>query len=183
MQTTISNIDAMAPQLPAEAPILLREPVIADGGRIWAIAKDSKVLDANSSYAYLLWCRDFAGTSVVAEIDGELAGFITGYRRPQAPQTLFVWQVAVDHPFRGRGVAVAMLDALLERQARQGISAMETTVSPDNTASIAMFGSVARRRGARMTRSELFAPEVFPDGHEPEDLYRIAPITPQEEWR
>ncbi|WP_067825077.1 diaminobutyrate acetyltransferase [Nocardia inohanensis] len=183
MQTTISNIDAIAPQLLAEPSILIREPVVADGARIWAMAKDSRVLDANSSYAYLLWCRDFADTSVVAEIDGELAGFVTGYTRPQDPHTIFVWQVAVDHRHRGRGLGVALLDALVEGQARQGVSRLETTISPDNPASIAMFRSLARRRGARLTRSALFAPGDFPDGHEPEDLYRIAPITHQEEWR
>ncbi|MEV6768493.1 diaminobutyrate acetyltransferase [Nocardia sp. NPDC051030] len=177
MQTSISKLDAITQQ------ILIREPVVGDGGRMWQIAKDSQVLDANSSYAYLLWCRDFADTSMVAEIDGEVAGFVIGYTRPQAPQTLFVWQVAVDHAHRGRGLGVAMLDALLEYGAEQDISLLETTISPDNPASIAMFSALARRRGAQMTRSELFAAGQFPDGHEPEDLYRIAPVTPQEEWR
>ncbi len=143
---------------------------------MWQIAVDSQVLDANSSYAYLLWCRDFRTTSVVAEIDSETAGFVTGYLRPQAPDTLFIWQVAVDHAFRGRGVGVAMLDSLVEQVAEQGISVLETTVSPDNEASIAMFSSLARRREAEIIRQVLFEPKDFPDGHESEDLYRIAPL-------
>ncbi len=143
---------------------------------MWRIAVDSQVLDANSSYAYLLWCRDFRSTSVVAEIDSDIAGFVTGYLRPQSPGTLFIWQVAVDHAFRGRGVGVAMLDRLVEKVAAQGVSTLETTVSPDNEASLAMFASLARRRGAEMTRQTLFEPRDFPDGHESEDLYRIAPL-------
>nr|WP_255661197.1 diaminobutyrate acetyltransferase [Nocardia spumae] len=143
---------------------------------MWRIAVDSKVLDANSSYSYLLWCRDFRTTSVVAEIDSRTAGFVTGYVRPQSPDTLFIWQVAVDHAFRGRGVGVSMLDGLVEQAAEQGVSVLETTVSPDNEASLAMFGSLARRRGAEIIRQTLFEPKDFPDGHESEDLYRIAPL-------
>ncbi|RDI69446.1 diaminobutyrate acetyltransferase [Nocardia pseudobrasiliensis] len=143
---------------------------------MWRIAVDSKVLDANSSYAYLLWCRDFRATSVVVEIGGDIAGFVTGYLRPQAPDVLFIWQVAVDHAYRGRGLSVAMLDHLVNNVAAQGISTLETTVSPDNEASLAMFAALARGRGARMTRQTLFEPQDFPDGHESEDLYRIGPL-------
>ena len=155
---------------------MIRAPRVADGASMWRIAVDSQVLDANSSYAYLLWCHDFSATSVVAEIDSEIAGFVTGYVRPGSPDTLFIWQVAVDHAYRGRGVGVAMLDGLVEEVAEQGVSVLETTVSPDNEASLAMFGSLARRRGAEMIRQKLFEPKDFPDGHESEDLYRIAPL-------
>ncbi len=49
---------------------------------MWRIARDSKTLDLNASYAYILWCRDFAATSVVATVDEQPAGFVTGYRPP-----------------------------------------------------------------------------------------------------
>ncbi len=160
----------------ADSSVVIRSPRIGDGAPMWRIAVDSQVLDANSSYAYLLWCRDFRSTSVVAEIDGDIAGFVTGYLRPEAPEVVFVWQVAVDHAYRGRGIGVAMLDHLVNDAAEHGISTLETTVSPDNEASVAMFASLARRRGAQMIRESLFAPEDFPDGHEPEDLYRISPL-------
>ncbi|NEW37476.1 diaminobutyrate acetyltransferase [Nocardia cyriacigeorgica] len=158
---------------------MVRRPRISDGARMWGIAKDSQVLDTNSSYAYLLWCRDFAATSVVAEVDDRVVGFVIGYLRPESPRTVFVWQVAVDHEQRGRGLGVAMLDRLVDNlidAEGNGIDALETTVSPDNPASIAMFAALARRRDAEMTKNELFAPGDFPDSHIAEDLYRIAPI-------
>ncbi|MGY5138554.1 diaminobutyrate acetyltransferase, partial [Streptomyces nigrescens] len=40
----------------------LDTPRVEDGAAIWRIARDSKTLDLNSSYSYLLWCRDFAAT-------------------------------------------------------------------------------------------------------------------------
>ncbi|GAA5050389.1 diaminobutyrate acetyltransferase [Nocardia callitridis] len=154
---------------------VLRTPRISDGAHLWRIAKDSAVLDVNPSYAYLLWCRDFANTSVVAEVDGEVVGYVIGFVRPQAPDTVFVWQVAVDSAQRGKGTGAQLLHTLLNSVAAQGVSVLETTISPDNAGSIALFTAVARSRGARITKSALFDAGVFPDSHESEDLYRITP--------
>ncbi|MEU1023644.1 diaminobutyrate acetyltransferase [Streptomyces sp. NPDC005904] len=157
----------------------LDTPAVADGAAIWRIARDSKVLDLNSSYSYLLWCRDFAATSVVARgADGEPAGFVTGYIRPERPDTLLVWQVAVDHEQRGRGLAGALLDGLTAKvAAERRLTTIETTITPDNTASERLFLSYARRHGASVERKILFDAGLFPDdGHESEVLYRIGPI-------
>ncbi|MET9389419.1 diaminobutyrate acetyltransferase [Streptomyces sp. NPDC006624] len=154
-------------------------PTTADGAALWRMAKDSKVLDVNSSYSYLLWCRDFAATSAVARDErGEPMGFITGYVRPESPQTLLVWQVAVDEAHRGRGLAAALLDGLVARTAAErGVTAVETTITPGNTASERLFTSFAERHGARLEREVLFDAGLFPDGpHDPEVLYRIGPL-------
>ncbi|PJE98389.1 diaminobutyrate acetyltransferase [Streptomyces carminius] len=154
-------------------------PRVEDGAAIWRLARDSRTLDLNSSYSYLLWCRDFAATSVVARDGaGEPVGFITGYIRPQRPRILVVWQVAVDQGQRGRGLAAAMLDGLTARVAGElGITGIETTITPDNTASNRLFTSYARRHGAPVRREVLFDDVLFPeDGHEPEVLYRIGPL-------
>lgn len=160
---------------PTTAPdaVLFRSPQIDDGVRLWEIARDSKVLDLNSSYAYLLWCRDFGATSIVAEVDDRVVGFVTGYTRPSAQDTLFVWQVAVDESQRGKAIAARMLSSLLDRTAPLGVSHLETTISPDNEASIALFTALARRRDVPITKHTLFSPSDFPDGHEAEDLYRV----------
>jgi diaminobutyrate acetyltransferase len=167
----------------ATSPVRLRRPEINDGSRLWKIAADSRVLDVNSSYSYVLWCRDFASTSIVAEDDGRVVGFVTGYIRQDAPDTLFVWQVAVDESQRGKGVGVAMLDQLLEDVAPRSVTRLETTVSPDNPASIAMFTSLARRRGTDITKYNLFTPEHFPDSHEAEELYVVGPQENRKESR
>src|SRR5690349_8088208 len=89
----------------ATAAEILEPPRIEDGHHLWRIARDSKTLDLNSPYSYVLWCRDFAATSVVARSGGEIRGFVTGFDRPAEPGTLFVWQVAVDEDWRGRSLA------------------------------------------------------------------------------
>ena len=154
--------------------LTIGHPVISDGVACWRLAEATGVLDVNSRYAYLLWCRDFAATSVVACRDGEVLGFVTGFRRPDEPSTLVVWQVGVDAAARGRGVAAAMLDALFDMV--PGVDHLEATVTPGNTGSIALFTRFAERRGARVGRSELFGAELLGDGHEPEILFRIGPV-------
>ncbi|WP_069172226.1 diaminobutyrate acetyltransferase [Streptomyces griseus] len=150
-----------------------------DGAAIWRIARDSEVLDLNSSYSYLLWCRDFAATSVVArDENGDPVAFVTGYTRPDRPQTLVVWQVAVDRSHRGKGLAATLLDALTARVAAdQGLTSVETTITPDNTASERLFTSYAQRHDVALEREVLFAGDLFPEGtHLPEVLYRIGPF-------
>lgn len=152
---------------------------VADGAELWRIARGTGELDLNSPYTYLLWCRDFADTTVVArDASGRPVGFVTGYLRPEAPRTLFVWQVAVEDSHRGSGVAGALLDALSARVAAEhGLSLVEATVTPGNVASDRLFRSFARRHGAAVTREVLFPSAAFPPAdapHEPEVLYRIA---------
>ncbi|OXM72127.1 diaminobutyrate acetyltransferase [Amycolatopsis sp. KNN50.9b] len=161
---------------------MIENPTKADGAALWRIARDSQKLDLNSPYAYLLWCRDFADTSVVARVDGDAVGFVIAYRRPSAPDTALVWQVAVDASQRGQGLAGALLDNLFTRLVADGVRHLETTITPDNKASIRLFTSFAERWGAELECTELFGSADFPDDgtrHEPEDLYRIGPLSPR----
>jgi L-2,4-diaminobutyric acid acetyltransferase len=165
-----------------EMPAGLRidRPHVADGAALWRLAHDSRALDVNSSYSYLLWCRDFAGTSAVArDAEGRPVGFVTGYVRPERPHTLLVWQVAVDAAHRGRGLAGALLDGLTARVARQHpLTTVETTIAPGNSASERLFASYAARHGTTVEREVLFEAGQFPDGpHDPEILHRIGPLS------
>lgn len=165
---------------PPSADVRFDPPVVGDGAALWQMAHESKVLDVNSPYAYLLWCRDFAATSVVARPadGGEILGFVTAYLRPEDAKTLMVWQVAVDADSRGRGIAGDMLDALWSRVARRhpSLNFLETTITDDNAASQRLFTSFAQRMSAVLTREPLFDPTDFPtDSHDAETLYRIGP--------
>ncbi|MBD8063166.1 diaminobutyrate acetyltransferase [Actinomycetaceae bacterium Sa1BUA1] len=174
-----------APRVPSAAapdtgsghpPVTVRAPEPAEGADMWRLARDSGALDLNTSYAYLLLARDFARTCRVAVVDGEVVGFLLGYRRPEEPSTLFVWQVAVDPAQRGRRLAARLL-----ADAAAGAGFVEASITADNTASQRLFESFAAERGAPLVRSELFAAADFPDaGHETEGLVRIGPLEPIE---
>ncbi len=153
----------------------LRSPTLSDGAAMWRLTRDTGVLDLNSSYQYLLWCRDFSTTSVVAvNADEEVLGFITAFLRPEDTSTLMVWQVGVDDAARGQGLAGRMLDYLVTTT---GAQTLETTVTDDNAASNRLFASLAQRHAAAHDITPLFTPELYPDGHDTEYLHRIGPLT------
>jgi diaminobutyrate acetyltransferase len=114
----------------------------------------------------------------VAEQQGRVCGFVSAYRKPADPAVLFVWQVAVGPQVRGRGVGKQLLSALLARPACSGVTHVETTITPSNRASNALFAWLARRYDAQCVRSTLFRAEDFgANTHEEEELLRIGPLT------
>lgn len=159
------------------APVTLRQPTDNDGYSLHQLVARCQPLDTNSVYCNLLQCTDFADTAIAAEnAEGELVGFISGYCPPARPDTLFVWQVAVDSRMRGQGLALRMLLALVERLTPQGVRYLETTISPDNAASQALFLKAFKQLGIEHSKNVLFSSQQhFAGLHEDEELYRAGP--------
>lgn len=155
-----------------------RTPTVSDGPAVREIVQESGVLDLNSRYHYLLFCRHFADTTVVAEMGDRPVGFVTAFLIPTRPDTVFVWQIGVDSSVQGHGVGRRLLEHLVQLPSCRGVTALETTVTPSNTASDALFRSFARERGAGVACQEDYFPRALfePDCHEAEVLYRIAPL-------
>ena len=158
--------------------IAIRQPSVTDGAEIWRIVKESGTLDFNSAYLYLLLCKDFAETCRVAERDGRLVGFVTGYRPPGREDVIFLWQVGVDAACRGQRLGNALVSTFLQAAAERGARVLETTISPSNQASQALFRGIARDLGVPCEVSPCFAATDFPpnNDHEAEELYRIGPF-------
>lgn len=155
----------------------IRRPKDADGAEIWRLVSDSGALDENSMYCNLLQCTHFASTCAVAELDGEIVGWVSGYIPPEHPDTLFIWQVCVSSKARGRGLAKRLISAVLRRKVCANVARIHTTITDDNEASWALFGSMARELETEMNRSEHFEEEVHFDGaHETEHLVSIGPF-------
>lgn len=154
-----------------------RAPTVTDGAEMWRLARDSGMLEVNTPYSYLLLAQHFADTCVVAERGGEVVGFVSAFVSPSAHDTVFVWQVGVAHEERGQGVAKKLLHHLLARPACRRVRRLEATVTPSNTASRALFESVARDLDVPFTVYPGFGTELFPgNGHEKEELIRIGPL-------
>lgn len=160
-----------------ESGISFRKPVAADGPAITALIAASPPLDGNSAYCNLLQCSHFADFCVIAQDGGEIVGWVSAYRPPSEPDSLFVWQIAVARKARGQKLAQRMMDALLERPAVRGVREMITTITADNRASWALFEGVARRLGAGLQKTEHFSRDVhFGGNHATEWLARIGPL-------
>src|SRR5690554_161774 len=158
-------------------PIHLRTPSSEDGTPVHNLIRKSAFLDDNSLYCYLLLCTHFAETSVVATMGDQVVGIVTAYIPPQQPDTLFVWQVAVDTPAQNHGVASRMLNHILDRKICSPVHFVETTVTKDNAASRAMFASLARRHDTDIDESVMFDKRIhFLNLHDTEYKLRIGPL-------
>ncbi len=155
-----------------------RPPRVEDASGIRQMVLDSGVLDANSTYAYLLVCRDFAGTSAVACHGEKLAGFVSAYTPPQRPETLFVWQIAVSSQHQRQGLALRMLRHLLQRPELCGVRQVEATIAPSNAPSRKLFRSLSAALGTEFQEQPGFQPEDFGgEMHEAEPRIIVGPIS------
>lgn len=132
--------------------LTLRAPTSEDGSDVWKLIQDSGPLDENSMYCNTLQCDQFGDTCVIAELDGQIVGWVSAFIEPSDPEFLFIWQVAVDSKARGMGVARRMLEHLLAREVCAGVTHLRTTITADNEASWALFNSFADRMDAEIER-------------------------------
>lgn len=171
-----SNDDKVIPAQ-TTSTVVLRHPVSEDGADVHQLIGSCPPLDENSLYCNLLQASHFSATSVAAELDGNLVGFISGYIVPGRPDTLFIWQVAVAEQGRGMGLAGRMLREILSRPVCRDVTHLETTITPDNAASWALFRSLARKLGADCQDTVMFDRERhFKGRHDSEMLLRIGPF-------
>ncbi|MCV0401326.1 MAG: diaminobutyrate acetyltransferase [Nitrosopumilus sp.] len=155
--------------------IIFREPLVSDANSIWNLVTSNKPLDENSKYLYVLLCHQFSKTCVVAEHDSKIVGFLSGFISPKNPDTLFVWQAAVDDKFRNKGIAKELVFKALS-QTEPSVRFVEATVTPSNKASLKFLQNFASQLDANFTKMPLFSTEILGNGHEPEDLVRIGPV-------
>lgn len=151
----------------------LRNPHHRDGAALHDLVAACPPLDLNSTYAYLLIGQHHGATSVVAEADSRLVAAITAYIPPAQPDTLFVWQVAVDERHRGQGLGHRMLQYCIDQTP---VRWLETSISPSNQASRQLFTRFAARQDVDVVTLPFFSASDFGKGqHEEELLYRIGP--------
>ncbi|PQO22336.1 diaminobutyrate acetyltransferase [Rhodobacteraceae bacterium WD3A24] len=154
--------------------LTLRKPTPEDGAAVWELISACKPLDENSMYCNLIQCEHFADTCVLAELDGDVVGWVSGHIPPADPSTIFVWQVAVSEKARGMGLGQRMLNHLVSRDACADVSELRTTITSDNTASWALFRKFARTNGAPVASAPHFKQdEHFGGEHDTEYMVTI----------
>jgi L-2,4-diaminobutyric acid acetyltransferase len=155
----------------------VRAPQPHDGRPVHELIASCPPLDPNSIYCNLLQCTHLAQTCAIAEDMAGLAGFVSSYRLPAAPENLFVWQIAVLPRCRGVGLAKRMLFDILGRPACRGVSYVRATFTPDNAASRALFDGLARRLDTSIHTEKLFDAEAhFGGEHDSEHELIVGPF-------
>lgn len=161
----------------------LTEPDAKLGYQVFELIERCPPLDTNSVYCNLLQAHHFAATScAVLTEKGKLVGFVSGYLIPDRPDTLFIWQVAVDSSARGLNLGARMMSHILAREVCEQVKYLETTVTGSNDASAAMFSKLARLLGApEIEKTILFDQQHHFNGHhDSEVLFRIGPFSAPE---
>ncbi|MEF2553194.1 diaminobutyrate acetyltransferase [Aurantimonas sp. A2-1-M11] len=166
------------PQLASVSdPLTFRHPVREDGQAVHDLIDSCEALDDNSLYCNYLQCTHFASTCMLAELNGEIVGWVSAYRPPEEPEALFVWQVAVAEAARGRRLARRLIANLLTSESCAGVERLKTTITPDNTSSWRMFEGVADEFDATISdKVWLCGDEHFSGDHDSEHMLTIAPI-------
>lgn len=173
---TRSTVQRLSPEPPTAR---LRPPEATDGAAVHALVAACPPLDPNSLYCNLLQCTHFAATSALAEVDGDVLAFVSGYRPPVHPDSLFVWQVAVAEAARGQGLGKRLMLDILGRPENRDVRFLRTTITPGNQASWHLFESLARELGAAGERRTLFdAGRHFAGCHDSEIEFVIGPFGP-----
>ncbi len=163
---------------PPSLSLQFRTPRAEDGPEVSALIQRCPPLDNNSRYCNLLQCSHFAPTCVLVESNGKVVGFVSGYLIPDRPDTLFIWQIAVDESMRGQKLAARMVNHILQREPLRSVRYIETTITPANLASQAVFLRLAESLSAELARSVLFARDThFAGLHDDEVLFRIGPFS------
>lgn len=164
-------------ELKTRTDITVRRPRADDGTEVNDLIGRCKPLDENSVYCNLLQCSHFADTSAVAEVDGEVQGFTSGYIVPGRQDRLFIWQVAVDPAARGKKLGKSMILDILRRPICRQVSELHTTITRDNKPSQAVFSSVAAALDTEAATNVLFDEEDHFDGQQSSEvLWRIGPF-------
>ncbi len=157
--------------------LVFRTPTAGDGPAVSQLIAACPPLDCNSLYCNLLQCTHFADTCILAEHAAGIVGWISGYRPPREPDSMFVWQVAVHASARGQGLGQRLLNELFQLPGVRDATRLITTVTPSNMASRRMFEGFANHHRATLQTRPHFRSDVhFGGAHESEELISIGPI-------
>ncbi|OHU55763.1 GNAT family N-acetyltransferase [Mycobacteroides chelonae] len=83
-----------------------------------------------------LFLDHFFATSLIAESDGALAGFVIGFHSPSVPEVAYIHFMGVAPEHRGKGLARAMYVRFFAQATAAGCSTVRAITSTSNEPSI-----------------------------------------------
>lgn len=119
-----------------EPDISLRAATAADYDRIVAVVDDWWGRPVGHALPRL-FLDHFHDTSLVAEQDGELAGFLVGFMSPSNPDDAYIHFVGVSPRSRGNGLARRLYETFFGRARTEGRRVVRAVTAAHNNTSIA----------------------------------------------
>ncbi len=158
-----------------DSRIKITTPSKKDGCAIANLIERCPPLDLNSTYHYLIQSHYFNSTCSIAFDSNKVVAFVSGFINPSKNNSLFIWQVAIDESYRGKGLGIELIEFILNRN--KNIVSIETTITEANKASRRMFEKIQEKYQTKISELILFDKEKdFSDEHDTEILIEIGPI-------
>ena len=155
--------------------IKITSPSKKDGYEVSNLVARCPPLDLNSTYHYLIQSHYFNQTCSVAFEGEKVIAFVSGFINPANKNCLFIWQVAIDESYRGKGLGIELIEFLLDQN--KDVNTIETSITKNNIASRRMFQKIVKKYEATMYEEILFDKhEDFSNEHESEILVTISQI-------
>jgi phosphoribosylamine--glycine ligase len=145
--------------------VRLRNFEAADAGEVAHLLQVSPPLEAYPLHLLLIAQRCFGQTCWVAEVRGEIVGWLMGLGRDHDPRCWFLWQIGVRPSAQRRGIARRLLRYGEKHLAAAGFERVEVTVDPENEASLSLFHSAGYSTRLTSGQTSMIAGEMVAFHH------------------
>jgi len=88
---------------------------------------------------YWVYATLFSRTCPLAVIDGQIAGAVIAFRSQDEPDDIYIQEIVTHPAHRRRGVTRALIDAVADHGAGQGVRRLYLTSKPENHAAHAAW--------------------------------------------
>jgi predicted GNAT superfamily acetyltransferase len=115
-----------------------------------------------------LFFEHFTGTSFVAELDGELAGFLVGFISQSRPGEAYIHFVGIRPAERGSGLGRLLYERFFATAAARGCALVRAVTSPVNHGSVSFHTRLgfAVEPGDKQVNGIQVAADYDGDGHD-----------------
>lgn len=121
-------------------------PTLSDQDAVWELARKT-----DSSGVYLLWCNDYAASSLIARLEGIAVGCIVGRRSYAQPDSLTILALDISPEFEPSQLRQLLLFSLIQRmRERHQICYVTTDLERVDPRLATAFQAVARWLGTAL---------------------------------
>jgi len=135
--------------------MVIRKSSVEDFRELHKLVGRIEKIVQHPPHFYKIMLRYFGNTIILAEEDGELAGFLLGFISQNNPEEYFIWQLGVDPRYRGRKIASKIMKETVETAREKGCKLVTATVETVNIPSQQLFESSGFRIVTEQERGEL----------------------------
>ncbi|GEM_PF-3598627 len=159
-----------------DSAVEYRKASVEDAKEIHTIVKNTPGIDDNSLYYYSLWLKEFDQSNVVATQNNKIIAFLTAFRKPKDPETLFLWQLAAIPRHGVPDLGVRLAYHLIDYEIDNNLSGVEATIDLNNKSILYVMKKIEKKYNGKMLMEEYLS-EDFLSGndehHHSETLLKI----------